>query len=210
LVARISAAVRVKTLQDELRQRNAELDAMSHTDILTSLPNRRHLHERLIAECALARRHGRPLSLLLIDVDHFKDVNDTWGHAAGDLVLQAVGARIAHASRAEDLPGRWGGEEFVVIVPATDLAGAAVLGEHLRAVVAAEPISIGDGSITVTVSVGVACGGGTDELMIEGDDEGALAGGEALLRAADAALYIAKDAGRNLVATSAGTTPTGG
>lgn len=185
LVARVSAAVRVKTLQDQLRQRNAELAALSQTDMLTGLPNRRFLHHHLASECSLARRHGHLLSVLLCDVDHFKQVNDTHGHEAGDAVLREVAARMAGASRAEDVTGRWGGEEFLVIAPFTDPAGASVLAEHIRCAVADRPVLVDGGpTIEVSISVGVSC---------HSYD------GEALLRAADAALYEAKAGGRNRV-----------
>src|SRR5437899_1211157 len=94
LLARVSAAHRVKSLQDQLRQRNAELDAMSRTDSLTQLPNRRHLQEQLMAAGSAAKRHGQDLGVLMVDVDHFKSVNDSLGHDGGDHVLRTVAARI--------------------------------------------------------------------------------------------------------------------
>ena len=188
LVARVSAAVRVKRLQDELRERNAELDEISRMDVVTGLPNRRHLLEHLEAESSAAQRRGASFGLLMVDVDHFKKVNDDWGHDSGDAVLRIVAARLATACRAEDVAGRWGGEEFLVVAPASDLGDAALLAERVRALVAESPIPVGDsGSIIVTVSVGVVAGSrDVDEL----------------LRRADEALYEAKQTGRNRVVAS--------
>jgi diguanylate cyclase (GGDEF)-like protein len=187
LLARVSAAVRVKTLQHQLRQRNIELSAISRTDALTGLPNRRELQERLIALASAARRYHQQSAVLMVDVDHFKAVNDTRGHEAGDLVLRAVANRLRAACRTEDSAGRWGGEEFLVIAPMTDLAGGARLGERIRSSVGAAVVPVGDGAdIDVTVSVGVAAGEGGDDVLAE----------------ADAALYAAKRAGRNRVVTA--------
>ena len=188
LLARVSAAYRVKALQDELRQRNAELDAMSRTDALTGLPNRRHLQEQLVATGSAALRHGQSIGILMVDVDHFKKVNDEVGHDGGDRVLRAVASRVSAACRTEDVAGRWGGEEFLVVAPLTDREGVATLGERVRSMVAAEPVPVDGRSLAVTVSVGGASGGGDiDELV----------------RQADAALYEAKAAGRDCVVTSA-------
>ena len=191
LLARVSAAVRVKTLQDELRQRNIELDAMSRTDTLTGLPNRREMQERLLAAASAGRRHGQPSGVLMVDVDHFKAVNDTYGHDGGDLVLRAVAQRLDEARRAEDSAGRWGGEEFLVVAPLTDLIGAAQLGERIRNGICESPVRVGEGpEVQVTVSVGVASGHDDVEVLLAG---------------ADAALYTAKRSGRNRVVTAGGT-----
>ena len=130
LIARVSAAVRVKTLQDELRNRNAELDLISRTDALTGLYNRRHIEERLRELASAARRHSSSLAVLMLDIDHFKQVNDTIGHAGGDAVLREFSARLQSVLRAEDVPGRWGGEEFLAILPNTELKGAVILGKR--------------------------------------------------------------------------------
>jgi two-component system, cell cycle response regulator len=184
LLARVSAAVRVKTLQDQLRQRNTELDAISRTDALTGLPNRREMEERLVATASAARRHHHSSTLLMVDVDHFKSVNDTRGHEAGDVVLRAVATGLADVCRLEDSAGRWGGEEFLVIAPMTDLTGGMRLGERIRRRICDTAVPVEDGPpVEVTVSVGVASGDA----------------GEALLAEADAALYAAKRAGRNRV-----------
>jgi diguanylate cyclase (GGDEF)-like protein len=181
LLARVSAAARIKALQDELRLRNAELELASRTDALTGLANRRHLEEQLQR---LAAASGQ-LSVLLLDVDRFKQVNDTRGHAAGDEVLRALAERLRQAARAGDVPGRWGGEEFLVALPATSAAEAAGLGERVRKEIAAAPVSLEDGPLSVTASIGVA--------------SGAEDGWEGLVRRADTGLYAAKEGGRNRV-----------
>jgi two-component system cell cycle response regulator len=188
LLARVSAAVRVKVLQDQLRQRNIELNALSRTDVLTGLPNRREMQERMSAATSAARRHDQPCSMLMVDIDHFKRVNDNRGHDGGDVVLRVVAARLGAACRSEDSAGRWGGEEFLVVAPMTDLAGGARLGERIRSHIGDTAVPMSDGpDIHVTVSVGVASG-------IRAADD--------LLAEADAALYVAKKDGRNRVVTS--------
>ena len=187
LLARVSAALRVKRLQDELRIRNTELEASSRTDALTGLPNRRHLQEQLAAATSASRRHGGSVAVLMVDVDHFKRVNDRLGHAGGDHVLRRIALALATACRAVDVAGRWGGEEFLVVSPDNDADGAAALAERIRASAEAESIEV-DGAerVSVTVSVGVASGSGDVD---------------AIVRDADAALYEAKETGRNRVVT---------
>lgn len=187
LLARVSAALRVKRLQDELRIRNVELEAASRTDALTGLPNRRHLQEQLVAAASSARRRGDAMSVLMVDVDHFKRVNDLLGHAGGDEVLRRVALSLAIACRAEDVAGRWGGEEFLVVAPGTDTKGAAALAERIRESTASMVVTEGDKLIAVTVSIGVASG--------SGDVDG-------VVREADRALYEAKETGRDRVVTS--------
>jgi two-component system cell cycle response regulator len=186
LLARVQAAARVKRLQDELRQRNEELDRVSRTDALTSLRNRRHVEEYLAKLVSLARRNVEPIAVLLIDIDRFKSVNDTYGHDGGDTVLREIAGRMAGRIRLEDMLGRWGGEEFLVVLPNTAAEGAAELAERLRQVVADEPCRLAGGeAIQVTISVGCAA-----SLV---DDAGRL------VRSADAAMYAAKQSGRNRV-----------
>jgi diguanylate cyclase (GGDEF)-like protein len=192
LLARVRAAVRVKTLEDELRRRNAELDLISRTDALTGLYNRRHLEEYLVQLLSAARRHGHPMALLMLDIDHFKAVNDTAGHAAGDAVLREVAARVRSTVRREDIPGRWGGEEFLLLLPYLGAEGVRALGERLRRCVGDRPVELSSGQvIPVTVSLG-----GAVALEAEGP--------EGLVRRADAALYDAKRAGRNRVEVDGG------
>ncbi len=188
LIARVSAAARVKALQDELRRRNAELAVVSRTDALTGLFNRRHIEERLHEVAGAARRHDFVFGVVMLDIDHFKAVNDTVGHAGGDAVLREFAARTQNALREEDIAGRWGGEEFLLILPHTDLDGAATLGERVRAAVAASPFALDDGgALEVTVSCGCAVGDGFEP--------------EELVKRADVALYEAKEGGRNRVVT---------
>ena len=187
LLARVSAALRVKRLQDELRIRNTELEAATRTDALTGLPNRRHLQEQLAAAASSSRRHGGSVAVLMVDVDHFKRVNDRLGHAGGDHVLRRIALALATACRAEDVAGRWGGEEFLVVSPGTDSTGGAALAERIRSSAESESIEVdGEEKVTVTVSVGVATGSGDVD---------------AIVRDADAALYEAKETGRNRVVT---------
>jgi diguanylate cyclase (GGDEF)-like protein len=162
----------------------AALSVLSRTDPLTGLPNRRHLEEQLEAAVSAARRHVRPLSVLFIDIDCFKRINDQSGYETGDDVLRTVGARVRLALRAEDLVGRWGGEEFVAVLPTTDLDGAVAVAERIRAAVAAHPVRIDDRQADVTVSVGCASDGGDPAELI---------------RQASGALRQAKRAGRNRV-----------
>jgi diguanylate cyclase (GGDEF)-like protein len=186
LIARISAALRVKYLQDELRERNRELDRITRTDALTGLFNRRHLWERLTEMVSSGRRTGRPIGVLMLDLDHFKTINDSAGHAAGDAVLCAVADRLRAEVRLEDVVGRWGGEEFVVILDSASAVDAGLVAERLRLRIAAEPVAVEPaGEVPVTVSIGCAVGP---------ED------GEELLHHADAALYRAKAGGRNRVA----------
>jgi two-component system cell cycle response regulator len=183
LLARVHAAVRIKALQDELRVRNAELELASRTDALTGLRNRRHLEDQLQRLAGTADR----LAVLLLDIDRFKLVNDTHGHAAGDEVLRVVARRLEQAARPGDVPGRWGGEEFLVVLPETGPDQAVSLGEQARQTIAAAPVPLGQPPLRVTASVGVAWGAGD--------------GWEGLVRRADTGLYAAKEGGRNRVVT---------
>jgi two-component system, cell cycle response regulator len=185
LMARVSAALRTKALQDELRARMAELEEVSRIDMLTGLHNRRHLDEHLRASISAARRHGRTVGVLVIDVDHFKQVNDTYGHHAGDLVLREVANRLKSTMRTEDALGRWGGEEFIAVLTETPAEAIGMVAERMRRSVAASEFPLEDGTcIRVTASIG----------YVHGDDEA-----ERLVRRADDALYAAKAAGRNRV-----------
>jgi two-component system cell cycle response regulator len=185
LMARVGAAMRVKQLQNELNLRNQQLDKTSRTDVLTGLFNRRHLVEQLTSCISTGSRRAEPVGVLLFDVDHFKHVNDTYGHSAGDTVLIELASRLSSELRAGDVAGRWGGEEFLVILPSTGLAGTVEAGERIRSVVAGQPFLAGDHVISVTISGGGASG-------IDIDDE-------ALVHRADTGLYEAKDRGRNCV-----------
>ena len=188
LLARVGSAVHVKKLQDQLRQRNVDLDRMSRTDTLTGLYNRRHLDEQLWRQQSNAVRHHDPLCVLLLDIDHFKKINDSYGHPAGDIVLSAFADRLRSEVRANDIVGRWGGEEFLVIMPRTDLAGALEVAERLRGTTADTPVRAGIWSINVTVSGGC--------VLSTGDQA------NAVLQLADTCLYAAKASGRNRIVTA--------
>ena len=156
------------------------------TDELTGLLNRRGFDEALAGEHARMQRYGRPYSLVMFDLDHFKSVNDDYGHAAGDLVLEGIGDFCRRSFREQDIVARIGGEEFCAILPETGVDGACVVAERLRMEVASSAFSLEGVSLKVTVSVGVVAAdpdSSTDELMAR----------------VDAALYLAKDAGRNQV-----------
>ncbi len=202
VVARIRAGQRILNLQEELiRGRfevnkansqlavlNARLERMANTDALTGLYSRRYLLARADEAWALAERSGTPLSCLMMDIDRFKSINDTYGHAAGDIVLKHVATTMMRMLRRYDVCGRFGGEEFVVVCPSAEAAGAANLAERLRLAIAAEPVSLPDGKrVSVAISVGVA-----DRRL---DD----ATPQAMLTRADELLYRAKNGGRNQV-----------
>jgi len=185
LVARVEAAGRTKVLQEELVVQSERLEAMLFEDPLTGLSNRRFILTQLAAVVSGARRHERPLSIAVVDIDHFKSVNDTYGHAAGDRVLAAVAGSLRENLRAEDHLGRLGGEEFLALLPDADAEAAAAATEKLRAEVAALTVHYEGHELAVTVSIGWAAWDG------EEPDE--------LLRRADVALYEAKDSGRDRV-----------
>lgn len=188
LVARIRTALRLRALHDELAERNAALELLARTDVLTELANRRHAGEVLSAAVARARRHDGQLCAVLVDIDRFKMVNDRHGHAAGDAVLRAVARHLTAGLREEDLAARWGGEEFLLLLPETDDAG--IVCERLRAAIAAQPVARETDPptppIPVTASFGWAAWTGDET-------------GEALVARADAAMYAAKDGGRDRV-----------
>jgi len=178
LLARVRAALRTKAVHDGLAERAAR-------DGLTGLFNRRELDTRAHQAVALADRHDRPFSCLLLDLDHFKLVNDTYGHAAGDTVLVEAAQRICDASRISDIVGRYGGEEFVVLLPETGAEAAVAVADKLRALLSGSPVPVGRGRIAIRASIGVATWG---EGMRTPSD---------LYAAADAALYRAKALGRD-------------
>ncbi|OGI55523.1 MAG: hypothetical protein A3E57_08985 [Candidatus Muproteobacteria bacterium RIFCSPHIGHO2_12_FULL_60_33] len=158
------------------------------TDKLTGLHNRRLFDERIQEEIRRATRYVKPLSLLMIDIDNFKHINDTHGHAAGDVVLQSLGRLLPRLLREVDLPARYGGEEFTVILPETDFVGARLVGERIRRAIAGERVTLpGGGEISFTASVGVAC------FPVCGNKAGSF------IEHADQALYTAKQEGKNRV-----------
>jgi diguanylate cyclase (GGDEF)-like protein len=162
---------------------------MATVDVLTRLPNRRRFEEELAVETSRSARYGRPLSVIMFDLDHFKSVNDTYGHPAGDEVLQELGALLETMMRTSDTAYRYGGEEFVILARETGTKGAAILAERIRSAIEHKFHAWRPGR-AVTASLGVA-----------GTASGSTAAG--LVTAADQALYTAKRSGRNRVAIAA-------
>lgn len=199
LLARLRAGERVVNLQaevesdrEEIRRFAAELALTNRRlqeaallDALTGIPNRRYAMDRIQQEWSAAERSGRPLACMLIDVDHFKQINDTYGHDAGDLVLQRVAETLKHTARTQDVICRIGGEEFLVVCPDTDASAAAQCAERLRHAVGALRIAVGNTSLHLTISIGVAA-------MHAG-----MASPDSMIKASDQAVYAAKQAGRN-------------
>ncbi len=174
-------------LMRQLEMANARLARQAATDPLTEAANRRYLFKRFAEELARAERDATPLSLLALDIDHFKQINDRYGHAAGDLALVTLVCRIREQLRESDLLGRTGGEEFCVLLPGQESKGAQRVAERIRRLMDEAPLHYGGESIAVRVSIGVA--------QFGADGEGI----EPLMRAADQRLYRAKAEGRNRV-----------
>ena len=193
LLARVRTQVRKKRFTERLRD-NVQLSIeMAITDALTGLHNRRYMETHLGSLIEQASTRGKPLSVLVIDIDFFKSVNDTHGHDAGDDVLREFAVRIRKSIRGIDLACRYGGEEFVVVMPETDMAVATMVAERLRRRIATEPFPIhqGTGKIDVTISIGIAA-------LAEAKDTAGT-----VLKRADLALYRAKRDGRNRVVPDA-------
>jgi len=182
IVLAVERALEKKRLRDENQRLLRELQLLSRTDALTGLPNRRSLDEDLAHHVARSRRHGQALGIVMLDLDHFKAINDTHGHPGGDEILRAFAGIATCALRAGDVLYRFGGEEFVAVLPHADLAGALTVANRIVAATSANLVPVGSSRIRVTTSAGVAC--------LAGD-------GSDLLARADAALYEAKKAGRN-------------
>lgn len=177
----------------------ARLLRSGFTDGLTGWHNRRYLNVRLSEELARARRDGERLVCLMLDVDHFKRVNDNWGHAAGDAVLREIAQRVESQVRASDVAARYGGEEFVVLLPGTDVASALLLAERIRKAVSATPVDLPNGeSVTITASIGIS------EVHPTPEANDLKTVGDSLIARADVALYAAKSAGRNRVVVEEG------
>lgn len=178
----------LRTRNQELKQLSESLHALSATDALTGIPNRRTLDDRLDVEVARTNRYRTPLSLVMIDIDHFKPLNDRLGHRAGDQVLRQLAGLLDGEKRAGDLIARYGGEEFVAILPHTDGRAAVAWAERARALIASTQMKTETAVLRVTASFGVA------EAFPGGDAPGHL------VEQADRALYAAKRRGRNRVA----------
>jgi diguanylate cyclase (GGDEF)-like protein len=189
LMARIRAGLRIAALQGDLIRANRRLERLSITDGLTGLYNHRHFQDELARYFNESARYERPVSLALIDLDYFKKVNDTYGHAVGDEVLKTVARLFTESVRSTDLVARYGGEEFAVIMPETEMEDALTFAEQIRSLVEQTPIATDQGELQATVSIGVSAAPHPD-----------LATPKALIEDADGSLYRAKEGGRNQVA----------
>jgi two-component system chemotaxis response regulator CheY len=193
LLARVAIGERIITLEENLNASRRKAETMAMQDTLTGILNRRAIQDRAAAELSrLKRGQVRPsLSVIMLDLDHFKQVNDAYGHAAGDAVLRQVAERLTQQLRAYDWVGRWGGEEFLIVLPGTGLPEARAAAERLRECLAAMPATMADGrTIALSASLGVA------SLSAAEADDIPL---DAIVRSADRALYRAKSQGRNQV-----------
>jgi len=187
---------RMLTLQREnldLVVRNSLLSEVSSRDTLTGLYNRWFVIEKIDSEINRALRHGSAMSLLMLDVDHFKRINDTYGHGAGDQVLQAIGKLLRESCRVYDVPGRYGGEEFCVLLPETKVGSTTVVAERIRSRLESTQLACGDGQVVVTASIGIA--------GMDAPGAAELLSPAALIDRADRALYSAKSRGRNRIET---------
>ena len=193
LLARVRTQIRKKRYTERLRDNFQLSMELAITDSLTGLHNRRYMESHLGTLVDEAAARGKPLSLLIMDIDYFKSINDSFGHDAGDDVLREFATRVRKSIRGIDLACRYGGEEFVVVMPETDMAVAAVVAERIRRRIACEsfPIQKGSGTIDVTISIGIA------GLAAAADSA------ETILKRADQALYRAKRDGRNRVVADA-------
>lgn len=181
---------RVDQRTRELQEANRRLEEASRTDPLTSLPNRRAFIDAANHELKRALRSGRMFAVAMLDLDHFKRVNDSYGHAVGDLVLQQTTASLRAALRSQDIIARWGGEEFVILLPETNADGAAVAAESIRAAISSSFVELNGKAIHVTASLGIA-----EHSLSQTLDR--------TIAAADRALYRAKDEGRDRVVIAA-------
>ncbi|MDA8173896.1 MAG: diguanylate cyclase [Nitrospiraceae bacterium] len=210
LSARIYASLRTKALQDELRRKNQQLqdllskvEVLAVTDPLTSLFNRRYFENMLVKEVERARRYEAPFSCMMIDLDHFKRINDAFGHVAGDSVLVETSSILRSSLRGVDTVARWGGEEFVILLPESSKEASLIPANRILESVAAHSFRLAPGTV-ITVSIGMADSSGisADEL------------GDRVLSDADTALYLAKRNGRNRIelyqAGPAGSAPSSG
>ncbi|MBA3644820.1 MAG: diguanylate cyclase [Gemmatimonadaceae bacterium] len=195
LDARVKSLLRIKKLQEDLSNRERELEEMnerlhriSQTDALTGIPNRRSLEEKLDEMWAHSQRLHEPLSVVMCDIDKFKSVNDTYGHQVGDIVLKDFANLLKDAVREIDRIGRYGGEEFLLLLPGTPLESAVTFADRVREIAKEHTFSFEGGTLSRTMSCGVAAWPHPD---IRDQD--------ALLKAADDALYVAKETGRNKV-----------
>lgn len=180
---------KLEKANQRLLEMNEELHIQANTDVLTDLYNRRYLEKTLRNEVSRRNRYSDPLSVAMVDVDHFKQINDKYGHKGGDVVLKAISENLSNCVRASDIVGRYGGEEFLVLLPRTTPAEAMMFAERIRSAIFDQVIDIGDSTCRAAISVGVS---GVDSRFPELDLLD-------LLNSADQALYAAKGAGRNCI-----------
>ena len=190
LIARVKVQLKIKTLQDSLKKSNQALMELSNTDPLTHLSNRRFLMKTLEKELQRCERSQKPMALIMVDVDHFKPVNDTYGHQQGDVVLQTLADQMKAHLRDYDLAARFGGEEFALVLPETALAEAVQVAERLRIAISELRIPADHNEIRLTISLGVATYPHPKVRTVDN-----------LILEADRALYNAKERGRNRVET---------
>lgn len=188
LLARVEGMLRIKQMHDEVATAKARLQELAVRDDLTGLFNFRYLHTRLHEEFKRAERYREPLACAMIDVDGFKGFNDQYGHEVGDIVIKLVADRLKDALREIDVVARYGGDEFLIILPSTHFSGALTVADRTWRSVGEKPFDVGGRELPVTCSIGVALYPSRD---VGSKDE--------LLRAADAALYQAKGDGRNRI-----------
>lgn len=191
LLARISTHMKVASRLNTLQRQTRWFSRLANFDELTGALNRRTLTDVLEREIRRSKRYNHPLSILMIDLDDFKAVNDRLGHLAGDSLLRQIARRMSECLRSSDLLCRYGGEEFCVVLPHTDAANAMQAAEHLRSSVSREPFDVGPGQVAMTVSIGVAT------FPCESP-----CGMKELIHSADQALYEAKRAGKNRCAAT--------
>lgn len=191
LQVRLRAGRRIVELQEELIATREELRIQATRDFLTGLWNRGVISEKLDEEVHRASRRGDSLSVIMCDIDKFKGVNDTHGHTVGDEVIVEIADRIEKALRTYDAGGRYGGEEFLIVLPETDVAGANTVAERIRGLIADSPVDTAVGAVPITMSLGVTGRVMTSDIAAKG-----------LIEEADRALYQAKAGGRNRVETA--------
>jgi diguanylate cyclase (GGDEF)-like protein len=185
LLARVKTHLQLKKYREQLQKALSEMEQLVITDALTGIPNRRHLFEFAAKQLHQAKLYQRPLSLLMLDVDHFKKINDNYGHAVGDEVLKLVANNLTRTLRQEDCLSRFGGEEFVAILPDTDIEEAIVIGERVRLNLAESGILAQNQRFNITITVGISALKPNDQNI---DD---------LLKRSDDAFLEAKRSGRN-------------
>ncbi len=185
---------RMLSLQREnldLTVKNRTLCEVTARDTLTGLYNRWYVVEKIDSEINRSLRHGSPMAVLMLDIDHFKRVNDSYGHSVGDVVLQSVGRVLRESCRVYDVPGRYGGEEFCIVLPETRIGNTAVVAERIRGRLESTEMMVGDIALSVTASIGIA--------GVESSPQDRVLSPAALIDRADRALYSAKHRGRNRI-----------